>query len=223
MKKSYYTVLCAFLMLLIAPNNAAAQFETPIGLRSASVQMHALDELKTAYLAPAAVVLKSAASTFSPNTVSTVANEGQQLLGAGLVYDSEVERLGLQLSYLYFMTSAIVLGGNLSLFLPEKTTFVDSSVTFSFFTLNVMAHYIFYTAVIFRAYALTGLNYALFRNKYDGSLGSESSSSSELGLNLGVGIEYALATGFLFLELKYIISEFNRGVIGVGYRFMLGQ
>ena len=227
MKNLYYAVFVSLLTISLAAGNVKAQGFTPVGLHADHVAMPALAELKMAYLAPAYVSLEMATKNFeadpTASLVSTKVEEGEQTIGGGLAYGSEIERLGIQLSYFYFMTAAIALGGDLTFFFPQKDSFFDTTVTQNFITLNVMMHYVVFTTIIFRAYVLAGLNYALFRDKVKNSVGSETFSSSELGLNLGGGIENALSAGLLFLELKYIVSAFDQLVLAVGYRHKLGN
>ena len=90
--------------------------------------------------------------------------------------------------------------------------------------LNVVAHYIVYSTLIFRAYVLAGLNYLIWRSKTeDLGFGGLTVSGSDIGLNLGAGIEYALAAGFLFFELKYVLTAYNQLVLAVGYRHRLSR
>lgn len=223
MKNIYYTgLLCAVLCLSFSAD-AFATDDIRIGLRADGVRMSQLENLQSTYLAPAQLMLETVTRMPVGSFVDAMPLEGDQSIGGGVIYGSEIEKLGLQLMYYYFMTTSIALGGDVSFFFPEKTEFVGSSFTQTLITLNVMAHYVLYTSVIMRAYALAGLNYALFRFKSEGTGFDGSDTSSELGLNLGGGIEYALASGFLFLELKYIISEFDQLVLAIGYRHVLGQ
>lgn len=221
MKNVYYAgVICVMLCALTISSSHAKDIAS-VGLRSDGVRMSSHEKLASAYLLPVYAALNVIEQDNAFLRVDP--EEGEQLIGGGLIYGSEIEKLGLQLSYFYFMTTAIALGGDISFFFPEKTSFIDSSFTQTLFTLNVVAHYVVFTTLIFRAYVLAGLNYAVFRFKSEGEFISGSSSSSELGLNLGGGIEYALATGFLFLELKYILSDFDQLVLAIGYRHLLGR
>lgn len=223
MKNIYYAGLLSAVLCLSLSTTALADDDIRIGLRADGVRMSQLESLQTAYLAPAHLMLNAVANMPVNNFVDATPVEGEQSIGGGIIYGSEIEKLGLQLMYYYFMTTSIALGGDISFFFPEKTEFIGSSFTQTLITLNVVAHYVLYTSVIMRAYALAGLNYALFRFKSEGEGFSGSDSSSELGLNIGGGIEYALASGFLFLELKYILSEFDQLVLAVGYRHIMGR
>ncbi|MEM8489120.1 MAG: hypothetical protein AAF564_26475 [Bacteroidota bacterium] len=223
MKNIYYAGLLSAVLCLSLSTTALANDDSRIGLRADGVRMSQLETLSSAYLAPVKLMVESATMMPINGAVDAMPLEGESSIGGGLVYGSEIEKLGLQLMYYYFMTTSIALGGDVSFFFPEKTEFIGSSFTQTLITLNVVAHYVFYTSVIMRAYGLAGLNYALFRFKSEGTGFDGSDTSSELGLNIGGGIEYALATGFLFLELKYILSEFDQLVLAIGYRHVLGQ
>ncbi len=223
MKNIYYAGLLSAVLCFSVSTSASAMDDIKIGLRADGVRLTQLESLEKSYMAPVHLMLQSMTTEPVNGMAITEPVEGESSIGGGLVYGSEIEKLGLQLMYYYFMTATIALGGDITFFFPEKTEFFDSSITQTLITLNVMAHYVLYTSVIMRAYALAGLNYALFRFKSEGTGFDMSDSSSEIGLNLGGGIEYALATGFLFLELKYILSEFDQLVLAVGYRHVLGQ
>jgi opacity protein-like surface antigen len=150
------------------------------------------------------------------------AQQDEQTFGGGLVYGSELEKLGIQLNYYYFLTALLAVGGDFTLFFPESEEAGGVKSTATWMAFNINAHYILFTAIAMRAYVLAGLNFALFRFKVSGGGFSVSDSTSEIGLNLGGGIEYALAVGFLFAELKYIIGEFDQLVIAAGYRYRFG-
>ncbi len=223
MKNIYYAgALCAILCFGTFTTSYATDI-TPVGLRSEAVRMSGLTALQTTYMAPTYALLNSVSNNPANSFLNSIVEEGEQTVGAGLIYGSEVEKLGIQLSYFYFMTAAIALGGDLSFFFPEKTEGFGSSFTQNLFTLNVMAHYVVFSTLILRAYLLAGLNYAVFRFKSEGNGFSATSSSSEIGLNIAGGIEYALVTGLLFLELKYILGNFDQLVLAAGYRHRLGR
>lgn len=223
MKKTYYLGALSALLMFFTLGESHAQQITPVGLHAETVKMSGLQQLKKSYMLPAYAAIESLARQEGAPFLDATPMEGEQTLGGGLIYGSEIEKLGLQLTYLYFMTAAIAIGGDLSFFFPETIDFIGSTFKQTLITLNVVAHYVVFSTLILRAYVLAGLNYAIFRSKTSGEIGSFSDSSSEIGLNLGGGIEYALAAGLLYLELKYIISNFDQLVISVGYRHKLGQ
>ena len=174
-------------------------------------------------MTPARLLISGLSSAAVGTLLDVEPMQDDQLVGGALVYGSQIERLGVQLSYFYFLTAVLAVGGDLTLFFPDSVTAFGVKTTQTLFALNVLAHYILYTSAVMRAYALGGLNLAIFRFKSSGSGLSISDSSSELGLKIGGGIEYALAAGFLFLELSYAISNFDQLVVAAGYRIPIGR
>ncbi len=224
MKKLYYCITLCAILLGGAVHVSHAQFVSGVGLRSDAVRMSSLEKMEATYMTPAYAAFEAVAQrTGAPSLMNAMPERDEQTLGAGLIYGSKIEKLGLQLTYFYFMTTALALGGDFSFFFPEKIDLFGSKITLTTFTLNVVAHYVFYSSLILRTYALGGLNYAVFRSKTSGEIGNFSDSTSEIGLNLGGGLEYVLARGLLYLELKYIISDADQLVLALGYRHKLGQ
>ncbi len=149
--------------------------------------------------------------------------QDQQLVGAGLAYGTEFEKVGVQLMYLYYISSVIALGGDFIFFFPEKFSSGSFESTQNWMTFNVLARYVFFQTALARIYALAGLNLRLFRVKVSGQGESASDTNSDLGFNIGAGLAYRVAFAVLYLELKYVIYEFqNQVVAAAGVRFPLG-
>lgn len=132
-------------------------------------------------------------------------------VGGGLAYGTEIEEFGLQLNGYYDLASTLAglrVGGEFTYFFASDPT--------TFWTLNANGHYVFYDADALGIYGLAGLN--LSRVTVD--IGFGSASSTEIGLNLGAGAEYAVAERVsLFGELKYVVSDFDQAVIVAGARY----
>lgn len=221
MKSFYNAVVLVILIAIFMPTAALAQMSSALHLDAQKVRMSDFQQMEQSYMAPVRSVINGAVA-LSGIAIDAEPQQDEQNIGVGVVYGAEIERLGLQLSYFYFITAALAIGGDLTFFLPESVSFGGIKTTASFYTLNVVAHYMLYTSLVMRAYALGGLNYAIFRVKTKGNGFNESGSSSEIGLNIGGGIEYALAVGFLFAELKYILGDADQLVIAAGYRHRIG-
>lgn len=139
-------------------------------------------------------------------------------LGAGLVYGTEIEAVGLQLNGYYGLPDALPglrVGAELSYF------FADDPVTF--WTIDLNGQYRFIEPGPFGAYAIAGLDIARVSVDLDlGPLGDASTSSTEVGLNLGVGAEYAVTPNVeLFGEVKYVISDYDQAVLALGARYLI--
>ncbi len=217
MKKLYYVSALCLIFALGFANDLQAQAGIAVGLKNDNVRMTDHVHLKTMHLAPAYLKVDMAsrsAASFSKPMMDSPA----QTIGGGLIYGSEIEKLGLQLTYFYFLTAAIAIGGDFSFFFPQEFF----GITNTFMTVNVLAHYIFYNSLAFRTYVIAGLLLAIERVKFSSDFGSGNESFTEIGFNLGAGIEYALATGFLYLEVMYSRAFFGQVVLALGYRHVLG-
>lgn len=104
-------------------------------------------------------------------------------------------------------------------YLPRSETGASSQ----FFEVDANAHYVFFQQALpqlLQAYALGGLNFAIARTSID-TLDS-SDTATKLGLNAGVGAELGLGFASVFVEFKYVMSDFDQGVLGAGLRVPLG-
>ena len=217
MKKLYYVSALCLTFALVSANNLMAQSDIAIGLKNDNVRMTDHVFLKTTHLAPAYLKLDMASRSAESYGQSRM-DSPEQTIGGGLIYGTEIEKLGLQLTYFYLLTATIAIGGDFSFFFPQEY----GGITNTFMAVNVLAHYIFYKSLAFRAYVLAGLLLAIERVKFSSDFGSGNESFTEIGFNVGAGVEYALATGFLYLELMYSRAFFGQVVLALGYRHILG-
>ncbi|MDR9418458.1 outer membrane protein [Gracilimonas sp.] len=149
--------------------------------------------------------------------------------GVGLMYGTEIEQPGIRVDGVYQINEEIRAVADFGFYLPDETESsgggVTSTTTSTYWELNLNGNYIFSsdTESGMTAYALAGLNYLNFNVDSEASgggfTGSTSFSDSEVGLNVGAGIEYALDFGDLFGEAKYVIGDFDQLNIGAGLRF----
>lgn len=141
--------------------------------------------------------------------------------GVGLMYGSEIERLGVRADGVYQINEEFRAVVDLGLFFPEEF----GNTTFTWWELNANANYVFHADEEqgLTAYALGGLNYTTLKYKFDDGTNTSSSSNSEVGLNLGAGLEYGMGFGDLFGELKFVIGDADQLNIGAGLRFPLGN
>ncbi|HTV22731.1 MAG TPA: outer membrane beta-barrel protein [Polyangiaceae bacterium] len=142
----------------------------------------------------------------------------QPRLGAGLVYGTDIEEVGVQLNGYYGLDGSL---DGLRLGAEFAYYFVDDPA--SFWTVDLNGQYRFVGPGPFGAYFIAGLDIARFSIDVDlGPLGDDDVSDTEVGLNLGIGAEYAVSHNVeLFGELKYVISDYDQAVFAVGARFLL--
>ncbi len=141
--------------------------------------------------------------------MNSYAQEGRIQVGPGLAYGGEAENLGISVDGYYTINEEFRAGAAFTYFFPKN------DVNQYAFDLN--GNYIFHNEEELMAYAIAGLN--IFSWNYD--IEGVDDSDSELGLNLGAGIEYALDFGNLFGELKFagIGGDADQIVLGAGVRF----
>jgi hypothetical protein len=130
------------------------------------------------------------------------------VVGGGAIFtDADWVDFGLQ-GGAYLGLGAVVpglrVGGDLELYLG-----VDDG---SFLALNGNAHYLFLMGPGLNAYALAGVGYGRLSN---------GTSVTDLGFNLGAGMELPLTFGELYGEVKAVTGDFDRLVLGVGLRIGL--
>ena len=141
---------------------------------------------------------------------SALAQAGQIKLGAGLLYGTEVEGIGIQGNGLYEITTEIDIAASVNIFFPDES---DTGLD-SWWTVNGDVHYNVYSSdQLSKLYGLAGLNITTIEvGPFD---------EGEIGLNLGGGASFDVNFGSIFGEIKYVISDFDQLVIGAGVRFPL--
>lgn len=152
--------------------------------------------------------------------------EGDLKLGGGLVYGSGLENtggdflgagafstdLGIRADGYYAITPQIRLGGDITYYFPDS----NFGISLSAWELNLNSHYIFQDENELILYGLGGINITRWK------IGNGSSiSDTELGLNLGGGVEYDLDFADLFGEVKLggLGSNLSQFTLSAGLRF----
>lgn len=150
--------------------------------------------------------------------ISYAQDGGSQIsVGGGLSYGEQIDKIGIKADGYYSITEEIRVGADLVYYFPDKVTILGTEITTNYFAININGNYIFYDEDQFMAYGLAGLNILSISSEAGGT----SSSTSEAGLNLGAGGEYALDFGNIFAELKFagIGGDADQFVVGAGVRF----
>lgn len=148
--------------------------------------------------------------------------------GVGLMYGSEIEKIGLRVDGVYQINDEFRAVADLGIFMPDKTDLGGGDeVTITWWEFNANANYIFLSDEEsgLTAYALGGLNFTTLRWSYSGDNSGmfNDNSETEFGLNIGAGAEYNLDFADLFGELKFVIGDADQLNIGIGLRFPLGN
>jgi len=155
-----------------------------------------------------------------------------QVVGGGLVY-GDLFDFNLGLSGGGWVDLAAVpglrVGGDVVWYLPQTESFsefgmnVESRATL--FEVNPIAQYHFFGTDELSVYGVGGVNVSIISARWSasgfGASESETESETEIGLNLGIGGEYAIGGGALFGELRLVTGDWDRTVLGAGFRFFL--
>lgn len=152
---------------------------------------------------------------FAINT-SGFAQDNEVKIGAGLIYGSEIETLGIRVDTYYRTNEKFRVGGALGYFFPNDVSGGD----INWFEIDLNGNYIFHEEEELTIYGLAGLNILIITTNPDVG---DSDSNSEIGFNIGGGLEYALGFGAVFGELKFagLGGDADQLVLGGGIRFIL--
>jgi hypothetical protein len=150
-------------------------------------------------------------------TANAQQTSGDVAIGFGVAYGFDIVtdgELGVDLNAYYSITDGIRLGVDFIYYLLNDPQFQEPR----FFEVNVNSSYHFVNREVLRMYVLLGMHYASFR--YDRPVISPDSeeSDSEIGFNMGWGIEFDYKTIILFIEPKLTIGGFDQPSITVGGR-----
>jgi outer membrane immunogenic protein len=130
-------------------------------------------------------------------------------LGGGLVYGSEIDRMGIDLRGDYQLQSNLILVPDFQLFFNRNS----GNVRVYWNTINFDFHYLFSVAENFYLYPLAGLNFTFYTVK----IRDNRDTSARIGLNLGGGAEYRFSDKIAgFIELKYVVSDADQTVASYG-------
>jgi len=142
---------------------------------------------------------------------------------AGLVYGFEIEEPGIQVGGGYSIAEVpgLRVAGDFTYYFTDDGAFGAGNVDTTFYTIAVYAQYVFAEVEQFRFYGQGGLNYSRFSADFSHPVfGRSSVSDSDIGLQLGVGTEFALTLEHhLYAELVYNTGDYDQAVLGFGYRF----
>jgi len=155
--------------------------------------------------------------------INSFAQQGNISLGGGLMYGSGAggsqsslnNDLGLMIDGYYTITDKIRAGAGFGYFFPKSEGAGDFTVS----EFNLNGHYLFLNELAYNVYGLAGINITSLKVESGGF----SFSTSETGLNIGVGGEYGMGFGNLFGELKYagLGGQADELVLGAGVRFIV--
>ncbi|MEO9482033.1 MAG: hypothetical protein ABJG47_01220 [Ekhidna sp.] len=141
-------------------------------------------------------------------TALCFASQAQKTIGAGFAYGSEIESLGIGVNAEFDINSDIDISPSFIYYFKKNNV--------SWWELNGNVNYIFSDNGP-TIYGIAGLNITTVKVDV-GPFGNI--SSSEFGLNLGVGANFAQSGSVRpFAEAKYVLSNFDQLSLFGGVRF----
>jgi opacity protein-like surface antigen len=142
---------------------------------------------------------------------------GDISIGGGLGYGTEIESIGIQGGGVYKINEQFRAAADIIYYFPDE---IGGGFDYNWMEFNANGHYIFTEDDGLVAYALAGLNFARVSIDYpDNDFFDGSYSETEVGLNIGAGLEYNIDFALLYAELKYALSSADQLVISAGLRF----
>ena len=125
-------------------------------------------------------------------------------VGAGLMYGSEIEEIGLQINGVVDLpVTSLRAAADVGFFFVEDAEIFGTTIETSVWEANVNAHYVFDFVPKANVYALAGLNFTTVSV----DVGGTSDSETDTGLNLGAGAELPLGPVDFFAEAKLLFSD----------------
>lgn len=152
----------------------------------------------------------------------TTTTQAQDIkLGAGLLFGSEIESVGIQVRGEVPINESWRAAPALNFFFPGNNI--------NWFSLNADANYLIpIESDVVGLYALGGLNLSFvgtddetyFVNGVPVEV--EGETYTELGLNLGIGADFNIDSAITpFAELKYVIGDWDQAVLAAGVKFSI--
>jgi len=143
------------------------------------------------------------------------ASAQQTVVGAGVAFtDAEWVDFGFQVNA-YVPIGAVPglrVGGDFTYYLPQDDI--------NFFAINGNAQYYFMATPELALYGLAGISFS--RISIDIDLGDDffdfSGSDTDIGINIGIGLEYPVGFGALYGEAKIVTGTYDRIGLAGGVR-----
>ena len=153
----------------------------------------------------------------------------QLWIGGGLVYGEAIENIGLQANGHLVVNeeNKIRVGAYITYFFGDNVDLGDTEIKTNLFAINFNGHYMLVSSDQLILYGIGGINIGIVSIDIDGpgsqfiDLVNTSDSDTEIGLNIGGGVEYGVEFGRIYAELKYVLGGFDQLVIGAGVRIPL--
>jgi len=157
---------------------------------------------------------------FGLEPASAQSVDGAVRIGAHLGYGTDIESFGIGARGDYAVSPSILIAPDFMYYFGKS----DFGFETNWFDINLNGNYLIeINNPDLVPYALAGLNVAVTSLKCDEILGAlcNESNNTEIGLNLGGGMDYTVGMLILFSELRVVIGEASQVVIATGVKFPL--
>jgi len=131
---------------------------------------------------------------------------------AGLTFQTEIKKAGIQVKGLYQVTEKISGAAGINFIFTENAPGIKTSLT----EINLDGHYTLLEKDQFSFYPLAGLNFTRSKVSFDSQfIGDFAGSATKLGLNIGGGIIFPISEVISFVaEAKAVIASENASRLG---------
>ena len=146
--------------------------------------------------------------------------DGAVRIGAQVGYGTDIESFGIGARGDYAISPSILLAPDFMYYFGRS----DFGFETNWFDINLNGNYLIeINNPDLVPYALAGLNVAVTSLKCNEILGTlcNETDNTEIGLNLGGGMDYSVGTFILFSELRVVIGGASQVVIATGIKFPL--
>jgi outer membrane protein X len=146
--------------------------------------------------------------------------DGAIRIGGHLGYGTDIESLGIGVRGDYAVTPSILIAPDFMYFFGDD----DFGIDIGWWDINLNGNYLVQiNNPDLMPYALAGLNVANTSIDCNGILGSicEDSNNTELGFNLGGGVDYTVGMVVLFGELRVVLGKADQLVFMGGIKYPL--
>lgn len=152
--------------------------------------------------------------------LSAGTNAHAQKIGLGFMYGDQIENVGARLEAQYRFHNLFRFTGDIAAYLTKE--FEQQGGKWNWWAVNTNLDFVFLDVGLFRSYALVGANYANLMHRLPNSGGRQ--IDSQMGLNVGGGLEYKTSFGSLYGEYRYTFTKetFQQYEINTGLRFYIG-
>lgn len=140
-------------------------------------------------------------------------------LGIGAAYGEEIDVIGLQVNGAFAVTDNFRVAADWTHFFTYEVGTSMGTYEQKMFELNFNAHAFLVNAENAAVYVLAGLNYSRAENSGNIGAFNVSDTESEIGANLGGGLEFMMERAGIFIEPKYTLSGADQFNVTAGLRF----